>query len=456
MKLLRARFLPRGGIHPADHKAATAALPIEPLPLSKTYRIALNQHLGAPSRGVVKKGDPVLRGQVIAEPAGYVSARVHAPTSGIVKSIETRPTANGQLGAVVEIEADGQDTPLAPTPPTSDWRALPARDLVDLVLQAGVVGMGGAGFPTQVKLLPPPGKAIRALILNGAECEPYLTSDHRLMVEQPERIAEGIGILRHILGVAQVSVVIEDNKPDAIRAMERALGALEGDVALMVVKTRYPQGAEKQLIYSTTRREVPSGGLPMDVGALVENVATAAAIADAVVRRQPLHDRVVTVTGPGVRHPRNLLARVGTPWSELIAACGGLTDDAAKVINGGPMMGIAQSSLDVGMNKTTSGVLLLRRGDVHQFSSMPCIGCGRCVQACPSGLLPCELGETVESGLFEAAETLHVLDCIECGACAYECPARRPLVQHMRQGKAAVIQLRKRREARARQKEPAS
>lgn len=456
MKTLRALFMPRGGIHPSDHKAATAALPIEPLPPSKTCWLAMNQHLGAPSRVVVKKGDTVMQGQVIAEPTGYVSARVHAPTSGLVNSIETRPTANGQLGTVVEVEADGQDTPLAPATPAGDWRALPARDLVDLVLQAGVVGMGGAGFPTQVKLLPPPGKAIRTLIVNGAECEPYLTSDHRLMIEQPERIVEGVNVLRHILGVAQVRVVVEDNKPDAIQAMERALASLDGDVELVVVKTRYPQGAEKQLIYSTIHREVPSGGLPMDVGALVENVATAAAIADAVVRRRPLIERVVTVTGPGVRHPRNLLARIGTPWRDLIAACGGTTDDVGKTINGGPMMGIAQSSLEVGMNKTTSGLLLLRQADVHQFSSMPCIGCGRCVQACPSGLMPCELSENIESAKFEAAETMNVLDCIECGACAYECPAHRPLVQHMRQGKATVIQLRRRREARVRQKEPAS
>lgn len=456
MNTLRALFNPRGGIHPLYHKEATASSRIEVMPVPKTLYVALNQHLGAPSKPVVKKGDAVLRGQPLAESAGYVSSWVHAPTSGVIKSMESRLTAGGQLAMVVELEANGADQAVESVMPESDWRSLPPRELVDMILHAGVVGMGGAGFPTQVKLLPPPGKTIETLVVNGAECEPYLTADHRLMVEESGRICQGIAILQRILGAKQVRVAIEDNKPEAVASMEAVLKTLDGDVQLVVVKTKYPQGAEKQLIYSCTRREVPTGGLPMDVGALVENVGTAAAISDAVFQRRPLTERVLTVTGSAVASPRNVLARIGTSFRDLITFCGGVKGEVGKVICGGPMMGVAQSSLDVGMNKTTSGLLLLSRAQVHQYTSMPCIGCGRCVRACPSGLLPCFLSENLEAENYDEAEQLNILDCIECGACAFECPAHRPLVQHMRQGKAKVIQRRRQREARAARKEKAS
>lgn len=455
MNKLRALFNPRGGIHPRYHKEATASSSIETMPVPKTLYVALNQHLGAPSKPVVKKGDVVLRGQPLAESAGYVSSWVHAPTSGVIRSIEPRLTAGGQLAMVVELEANGADQAVESTAPAHDWQALQTRDLVDMILHAGVIGMGGAGFPTQVKLLPPPGKMIETLVVNGAECEPYLTADHRLMIEESARICRGIAILQRILGAKQVRLAIEDNKPQAIASMESALKAVDGDVQLVVVKTKYPQGAEKQLIYSCTRREVPTGGLPMDVGALVENVGTAAAISDAVLLRRPLTERVLTVTGAAVNSPKNVLARIGTSFRDLIAFCGGFKGEVGKVICGGPMMGMAQGSLDVGMNKTTSGLLLLSRSQVSQFTSMPCIGCGRCVQVCPSGLLPCFLSENLEAENFDEAEQLNVLDCIECGACAFECPAHRPLVQHMRQGKAKVMQRRRQREARAARKEKA-
>lgn len=456
MITLRALFNPRGGIHPRYHKDATAGLPIEAMPVPKTLYVALNQHLGAPSKPLVKKGDTVLRYQPLAEPAGYVSSWVHAPASGTVKSVETRPTANGQMALVVEIESNGLDQAADPAPANGDWSSKSARELVDLVLQGGVIGMGGAGFPTQVKLLPPAGKTIQTLIINGAECEPFLTADHRLMVEQADRIWQGVRILKRTLGAAEVRLAVEDNKPEAINALSTVMKDAEGDVQLVIVKTKYPQGAEKQLIYSCTRREVPSGGLPMDVGCLVENVGTAAAIHDAVVHRRPLTERVITVTGDAIASPKNLLARVGTPFRDLIAHCGGFKGDVGKIISGGPMMGIAQGTTDVGANKTTSGVLVLSRDRVAQFTSMPCIACGRCVNACPSGLMPCLLSETIEAEHFDGAEDLNVLDCIECGACAFVCPARRPLVQHMRKGKTVVIQNRRQREARAAKKEKAS
>ncbi len=454
MKLVRALFAPRGGIHSPYLKDATATRPIEVMPVPQTLWVSLAQHLGAPSRPVVKKGDKVLKGQPIAEPAGYVSAWVHAPTSGTVKSVESRLTASGQLATVVEIESDGQDQAAESPVPAADWTGMAPRDLVDIVTRAGIIGMGGAGFPTQVKLLPPPGKTISTLILNGAECEPYLTADDRLMVEQADRIWQGIRILHRILGANHVRVLIEDNKPAAIQAMQTAMAAAEGDVELVIAKTRYPQGAEKQLIYSVTRREVPSGGLPMNVNCLVENVGTAAAVCDAVLRRQPLIERVVTVTGDGIREPKNVLARVGTPFRDLIAFCGGTAGAVGKVICGGPMMGVAQATADAGVNKTTSGLLLLTRDRIPQFESTPCISCGRCVTACPSGLLPCTLSEAMESENVALADELNVTDCIECGACAFVCPAHRPLVQHMRQGKSKVIQRRKQREAAAKKDKP--
>jgi electron transport complex protein RnfC len=440
-------FRNRGGVHPAYRKGATTALAIETMPVPKRLAVSTAQHLGAPARPVVKKGDTVAAGQLIAEASGYVSARVHAPAAGTVKAVDDAPALAGRVAAVIEIEPDGSDRCDASLAPIADWSAAAGRDLVERIAAAGIVGMGGAGFPTAVKLSPPPGRTIDTLIINGAECEPFLTSDQRLMEECAERIWNGTRMMRHILGVKTVRVAIEDNKPDAIRAMERAMAGADGDVEIVELPTEYPQGAEKQLIYSVTQREVPLGGLPADVGAIVDNVATAAAVCDAVCVGLPLIRRVVTVTGAGVRTPRNLLAPLGATLRDLVNHCGGLTAAAGKAICGGPMMGLAQPTLDAGMTKTTSGLLLQPMAEVVQFSSETCISCGRCVQACPMGLLPCTLSECVESESYEAAESYDVLACVECGCCAYECPAHRPLVQHMKQGKAKVTLLRRQREA---------
>jgi electron transport complex protein RnfC len=447
MNILSALFTGSGGIHPKDAKKHTAALPVVAFPIPPLLAVSLSQHLGAPSKPLVKKGDTVLRGQPIADSAGFVSARVHAPTSGKVVSLGPRMTASGKSASVIEIESDGLDQPFPTEPRVGDWTSLPPRELIERIHQAGIVGMGGAGFPTHVKLSPPPGKTIRTLILNGAECEPFLTADHRLMLEQADSIIAGIHVLQHIFKDAQVRIAIEDNKPDALAALARAADALTGDVQIVRLRTTYPQGAEKQLIYSITGREVPSGGLPMDVQTLVENVATAHAIGDAVIRDLPLIERVLTVTGPAISQPRNIRARIGTPFSDLLDFCGGPRGPVGRLICGGPLMGVTQSGLSGAVTKTTSGLLVLPPEREAPFSSMPCIGCGRCVDACPMRLLPCTLSEAAEAEQDAVTEEFSVMDCIECGCCAYVCPAHRPLVQHMRRAKARVQALRKQREA---------
>ena len=439
MKTAKSQFKVNGGIHPAYHKDLARDKAIEAMPLPALLRVSMSQHLGAPAKPTVQKGDEVLRGQVIGEAAGFISAAVHAPTSGTVKEVGEAPTVMGTPAAFVSIEPDGNDAWVDSLAGVPDWSTADPKTLIAKVAACGIAGMGGAGFPTNVKLSPPPDKPIDTLILNGAECEPYLTADHRLMVEQAGQIWVGCQIIQKILGAKTVRIAIEDNKPEAIAAMEQAMAGAEGDVAVSVLKTEYPQGAEKQQIYAITGREVPSGGLPMDVGCVVENVGTTLAVWDAVVNGKPLTERVTTVTGLPVSNPKNVLGRIGTPYSDLLDFCGGLSSDAAKIISGGPMMGIAQSGLDVTTTKTTSGLLFLAPEQVDTFSSMPCIACGRCIDACPMYLVPAELSQMLEAEDYEAAEDLNVLDCIECGCCAFACPAHRPLVQHMKQGKSQVM-----------------
>jgi electron transport complex protein RnfC len=439
MKTLKAKFRSGGGVHPACRKEATQGLAVETLPLPGRLNVSMSQHMGAPAEPVVKKGDTVLRGQLIGQAAGFISAAVHAPTSGTVKAVADAATAAGTVAKEVTIEPDGEDRWTGDPAPRPDWQSMQVKDLVGLIADAGIAGMGGAGFPTHVKLAPPPNKPIDTLIINGAECEPYLTADHRLMIEEADRIWAGGRVIRRILGAKTVRIAIEDNKPDAIAAMERAIHGAEGDVAVVVLKSEYPRGAEKQQILAITGREVPSGGLPMDVGAVVENVGTTAAIWDAVDRGYPLVERITTVSGPPVRTPRNVLARIGTSFRNLVEFCGGAAGPAVKVICGGPMMGLAQHSLEVSTTKTTSGLLLLGPEALTLFTSMPCISCGRCVEACVAGLMPNELSRMIEAEDYEAAAAYSVMDCIECGCCAFVCPAHRPLVQHMRQGKAWVM-----------------
>lgn len=446
MKIYNIRKTHRGGVHPHYNKSATTGKPVEIMPPPQTVYVSLAQHIGAPSKPLVKKGDKVLRGQMIAEAGGYVSVPVHSPVSGTVKSVENSIIVTGRNAPVVTIESDGQNTLHENCKPHIDWTTVSSQELVQIVQNAGIIGMGGAGFPTHVKLSPPAGKKIDTLIINGAECEPYLTADERVMIEYPEKVWKGVEIIRKILGVEHIRIAIEDNKPEAIKAMERTGSSMIGDVAIAVLQSIYPQGAEKQLIYALTEREVPSGGLPMDVGVLVHNVGTTMAICAAVTEGLPLLQRILTISGDCVIQPKNVLAPIGTSISDIVSFCGGLRQEPAKLICGGPMMGITIPSMEPGISKTTSGILLFSSKLVKQFTSMPCISCGRCIRACPMYLMPNELSQFVEAEDWTRAENYSILDCIECGSCAFECPANRPLVQHMKLGKSHVTIIRKERQ----------
>jgi len=436
-------FFKKAGIHPDDNKT-TAALATRELPLPKRLTISLAMHLGAPAKPIVEVGDTVAFGQRIADPGGFVSAAVHAPAAGKIIAIENAVTPTGRMAPAIIIETGGRTSSCADGGRLSPAAAAhedvrPPDWLLARIADAGIVGMGGAGFPTHVKLSPPPEKPIDTLILNGAECEPYITSDDRLMREHAADIWTGCRIIRKILNAKTVRIAIEDNKPEAIDAMNAALAASpETDAQVVVLPTGYPQGAEKQQIFAITGRKVPTGGLPMDVGCVVENVATAFAIFEAVVRGLPLTRRVITVTGDAVAKPANLLVPNGTPFSELIAFCGGAKQELCKLISGGPMMGFAQADDTAATGKTTSGLLLLSEARARCFTSQPCISCGRCIEACPMRLMPSELSLCIEADDIRGAEALYVMDCYECGACAFVCPARRPLAQHFRRAKAAI------------------
>ena len=416
-----------GGIHPPEFKSLTTDIPIAETPIPQKAIIPLSQHAGAPAKPVVEVGDTVKVGTKIGEAQGFISANIHASISGAVKKIDlySHPVL-GEAQAVF-IESDGKDEWEANIE-ERDYNAFSPEELVSIVREAGIVGLGGAAFPTAVKLSPPKGKAIDTVILNGAECEPYLTADHRLMLEKAAEIIEGGRIILKILGARKGYIAIEENKPDAILKMSE-----DKDFELCVMRTKYPQGAEKQLIKAITGREVPSGGLPFDVGAYVQNVGTAFAIYEAVKIGRPLVARVVTITG-AVKKPKNLRVRIGTTFHDLIEKCGGSLD-ALKIIMGGPMMGIAQPTDEIPVIKGTSGILIQSEQEVETAVEGPDIRCGRCVRICPMKLVPVQIADYVERNRFNEAKELGVLDCIECGSCAYVCPARRNLVHLFKHAK---------------------
>jgi electron transport complex protein RnfC len=423
-----------GGVHPAGNKELTSHKATVTAAIPKRVVIPLSQHIGAPTKPLVVIGQEVKKGEKIGESGGFVSAPVHATVSGKVAAIGNFPHSLGMDVTAVVIESDGKDEWVAGMKETKDYMLLSPDELKKMVSDAGIVGMGGATFPTHVKLSPPKEKPIDVIILNGAECEPYLTSDHRLMLEKSAEIVEGLRILMRILNVKKGYIGIEANKPDAVESMKKA-AAGAADVEVFAVQVKYPQGAEKMLIKAISNRTVPAGGLPMDVGVVVQNVGTAAAIYEAVRFGKPLIERYVTVTGRGVKDPKNFLARIGTPFSQLIEEAGGLTEDAAKVIAGGPMMGMSQYTLEVPVIKGTSGILILPKAEVSTKSYGPCIRCARCIDACPMHLQPSLIGLFIEKGHYEDAKDYNLMDCFECGSCTFVCPANRPMVQWVKRAK---------------------
>lgn len=427
----------KGGIHPLEGKELTAGKELRIAPLFDKYIVPVRQSIGAPPTLTVKKGDTVKKGQRIAEPGGFVSVPLHSPVCGTVGDIVEITGVTGASEQAVEIIADGTDEWDTGLDPIPDWADTEKDVLKKRILDAGIVGMGGAAFPTHVKLSPPPEKNIDTLIVNGAECEPFLTADHRLMLTRTEEALTGIAIAAKILKVSRIFVGVEDNKMDAIEKMAEA--AAKFKITVVPLHVKYPQGAEKQLIYALTGRQVLEGGLPMDVGCVVMNIGTAAAVHDAVVLGHPLIERVTTVTGTPVVDPANYLVRIGTPIRKLLELSGGVKENPAKVIMGGPMMGFAQSNIDVPVAKNSSGVLLMAPEEIEQFEGNPCIRCSRCVKACPMNLLVPTLSTMIEAGEFAMAEHNYVMDCVECGTCAYICPAKRPLVQHFRRAKAEIL-----------------
>lgn len=431
-----------GGIHPPHSKHFTEDKKVEICKVPDLVKIPLQQHIGAPCEALVKPGDKVKLGQKIGQPKGFVSAPVHSSVSGTVKAIEIIDLPNGSKAPAVVIVNDREDTRDESLKP-GRLEQLSAEEIKSIIMDSGIVGMGGATFPTHVKLSPPAEKKIDTIILNGAECEPFLTSDYRLMLENPEDIIYGLKAIMKIFGVSNGYIGIEDNKQEAIRAMTAA-AAKEKGIEVKSLRTKYPQGAEKQLIYAVTKRQVPSGGLPMDVGAVVNNVGTAAAIAHAIKTGEPLYQRIVTVSGGAVRQPKNLMVRIGTSFQCVVDFCGGLKEDPAKVISGGPMMGIAQHTMNVPVTKGTSGILLFTEREAAIPEPSNCIRCARCVSVCPIHLLPLNLSAQSLKGNYEEAEKLHALDCVECGSCSFICPAARPLLQSIRVAKKEIIAARKR------------
>jgi len=423
------------GVHPPDEKSRTVRAAIRDAPIPDILVVPLSQHTGASAVPIVGKGVSVDKGMLIGEPGGFISAAVHSPVSGEVVAVEDRALPIGRPGACVIIRNDREERWAPEASIQTDPASLEAGSIRDRVRAAGVVGMGGAAFPTSVKLTPPDQHVrIDTLIVNAAECEPYLTGDYRLMLESPERIVRGAELVRRAAGAQRIVYAVEDDKEDAAKALAGAAGGAAG-VGIVLLPVRYPQGAEKNLIESVTGREVPSGGLPMNIGVLVQNVATCAAVCDACAFGRPLIERIVTVTGPCTANPGNFRVRIGTLYSDLLKEVG-LAAMPRRIVLGGPMMGVAQTGLDIPVTKATTGLVFLDEVPRDEWRS--CIRCGKCVRACPVRIMPSELSVLVEAERIDEANALDLFDCIECGCCAYVCPTRRPIVHRIKYAKAQI------------------
>ncbi len=435
-----------GGVHPAENKLS-AAEPIKQAELPKVAVFPLSQHIGAPAKPVVQKGDKVKVGTMIAEAGGFVSAPIFSSVSGTVLKLDTVVDASGYAKPAIYITVEGDEWEESIDRSTDlvtlkDRRELTADEIKEKIKNAGIVGMGGACFPTHVKLSPPPGSKPEWIIINAVECEPYLTADHRLMLEHADEILVGVTLLMKAMNVGKAYIGIENNKPDAIELMKSKTMKFihDGDIEIVPLKVKYPQGGEKQLIDAVVGRQVPAPpALPVSVGAILQNVGTAFAVYEAVMKNKPLFERIVTVTGKSLAHPSNFLVRMGTPMSQLIDACGGMPEDTGKLIGGGPMMGKALVNTEVPICKGSSGVLLMNQQEARRATPQPCIRCAKCVGACPMGLEPYLLSKLAENHDWERAEKEDVVSCIECGSCSFTCPSHRPLLDEIRLGKSTVL-----------------
>lgn len=423
--MAKATFV--GGIHPYEGKELSKDKPIREVLPKGDLVYPLSQHIGAPATPIVKKGDYVLQGQKIAEATGFVSAPIYATVSGTVKAVELRRVVTSNEVMSIVIENDGLYKEVD-YPERKPYEEMTSEEIINIVKEAGVVGMGGAGFPTFIKLSPKEPEKIDYVIANCAECEPYLTSDYRRMIEEPHKLIEGLKIMLHLFPNAKGILAVEENKPDAI-ALLKKLTSDEKDIIVKPLKTKYPQGAERGIIYATTGRAINSSMLPADAGCIVDNVDTIVAIYHAVVQGKPLMYRIVTVTGDAIADPRNFIIRIGTNYNELIEEAGGFKKDPIKVISGGPMMGFAMFDLNVPTTKIASALLCLTKDDVADMQPTACINCGRCAEVCPSRLIPSYLSDAALHGDSETFLKLEGLECVECGCCSYACPGKRQLAQ---------------------------
>ena len=428
----------RHGIHPEEYKDRSSAAPIERMPFVEEYILPLSQHLGAPSRPIVKVGQKVLRGELIAEAAGLVSVALHAPVDGTVVAIDLFDHPNGQMQPAIKIKTDPFSSQRMQVNPVLPVEQMSYQQFIDGVQQAGIVGMGGAAFPAHVKFSIPEGKSCKYLMLNGCECEPFLTCDHRVMVEYSEALMDGIHIVQHFIKAERIYIAIEANKPDAIAILKAAAAKSPLPIVVAPLVVKYPQGAEKMMITAILGEEVPTGKLPLDVGTMVSNVGTVAALSDYFRMGKPLIERVLTVTGTAVKRAANILVPIGTPMRQVVDYCGGITTDTPRILLGGPMMGMVQKNLDVPVVKGTSGILILTDNEVQSFDTYSCIRCGRCLEACPLFLNPARLGLMAKHGLWDEMEENNVMDCFECASCSFVCPSGIPLVQSFRVGKSMI------------------
>ena len=435
------KTFPIGGVHPSDNKQWSKSSAIETMELPDVVNIPLSQHIGAPATAIVKRGDKVVVGQKIAEATGFMSANIHAPISGTVTAVDLQPNGQGirQMMITIKREDDVWDEAIDRSETLVTECNLEPKAIIEKIKDAGIVGMGGATFPTHVKLSIPEGKKAEILIINGVECEPYLTSDYRTMLERGEQLIVGTRILMRAIGVTNAVIGVEANKPDAVKHLQAIVGTTT-DIKVQMLKTQYPQGGEKQLIAAVTGRQVPAPpALPIDVGAVVCNASTAVAVYEAVQKNKPLIERVVTVTGAAVPSPKNLLTRFGTPVEAVIAKCGGLAEGDVKVINGGPMMGRALSNIAMPVMKGCSGITIMVGSATVRGVESACIKCAKCVEACPMGLEPYLLSKQARKRAWDAMEANDITSCIECGCCQFTCPANIPLLDYVRLGKQTVM-----------------